>query len=335
MRTKFLYGFNVIELSVVTAVVMSLVLALIPVIDYAVIGANGCSISVRGKDIYVCIVAANMEREPLGLPSVWPSENPPVTNASTHAVECFNFTNSTDYFSYLLDGTHLGTDRWKPFVEGCDFSKLAGGGVPVCTEGKLTAANNMWTIAMNVREDLEDVVPVLITRNVDASSLAAKVTDTDWDKSLRFDPEWATPFRDNGFLMIRKGGAISMARAKKMSYGVVYGKQTFDATVDGRGVPVAKPLKYLTPTHMVVPGERAFAEGAARVAQLSGVNWRRMTRDLAAMKRVALPIGGGIGVVYLLVAVAYGVRRFLKRLRPCLAGNDLRFGLLHFAATVL
>jgi hypothetical protein len=42
-----------------------------------------------------------------------------------------------------------------------------------------------------------------------------------------------------------------------------------------------------------------------------------------------------VAAVYLLVAGAYGVRRYSKRLRPCLAGDDLGVGLFHFAATVL
>ena len=123
---------------------------------------------------------------------------------------------------------------------------------------------------MNVRDEMEDVVPLLVTRNVDASSLAAKVTEKDWGKMLRFDLDWDTPYGSKAFLLIRKGGAIFKCRAKYASYGSVFGRQPFDATVDKDGKPVARPLKYLTPTRVVVPSERAYAEGAARVTRMSG-----------------------------------------------------------------
>jgi hypothetical protein len=271
------------------------------------------------------------EREPLGLPPVWPSEGVLLTNAEDDIASVV-FTNSTDYFNCLFDGKNLGKERWSPFVAGFDFSKLAGAGVPACTTGKLTAENNMWTIAMNVRDEMEDTVPILITRNIDASSLATKVTEQDGNKSLRFDPDWETPFGNKGFVMIRKGGAIFRARAKYASYGVVYGKRAFDATVDEAGRPVAKPLKYLTPIRVVVPGERAYAEGAARVAR---DRWRRVKRDLAALALTILPVGAGVGIGYLLVAGVCAAVRYRKRLMPCLTGYGVGIGLFHYAAVVL
>ena len=334
MKQDSRYGFNVIELAAVTAVVMLLVLALIPAVAHKVKAANTTAVGVRGKDIYVAIASANMEREPLGLPSVWPSENPPITNRSPRDVECFNFSNSTDYFSYLYDGGYLGTDRRNQYFLGDFFSKLAGDGVPACTQGKLTAEHNMWTIAMNVTDDLADIVPILITRNIDASSLAAKVTDEDRFKSLRFDPEWEKPFGEWGFVLIRKGGSVFRARDKYATYRAVYQEQTFDATVDQKGVPVAHPLKYLTPTRTVVPGEQAYAEGALRVEQLTGSSGKRIRRALEGVRHGMLPACAPFAVLYLLVACACGVRRACVARRIGLAGYGLGFCLVHVAAIV-
>ena len=330
------HGFNVIELAVVTVVVMLFVLALIPAVGNKLTACEMTPVGVRGKEIYVAITGANTEREPLGLPPVWPSENPPITNASTHAVECFNFANSTDYFNYLYDGGYLGADRRNPFMKSGFYSWLAGGGVPVCTEGKPMAENNMWTIAMNVTDDLADTAPILITRNIDASSLAAKVTDKDWDKSLRFDPEWETPFGNRAFALIRKGGAVFRARDKYVSYKAVYQGQTFDASVDARG-HAAKPLKYLTPTRKVVPGEQTYTAGAVRIAQLTGGGFViPVRRDLAALERATRPVGWLLAVIYLLVGVVYHVivRDGTRRLPP-LTGYGLGVGLFHYAAAVL
>ena len=337
MRVNPRYGFNVIELAAVTAVVMLFVLALIPAVGNKLTACEMTPVGVRGREIYVAITGANTEREPLGLPPVWPSEHPPDTNMNPRDIGCLSFTNSTDYFNYLHDGEYLATGGRSPYAGGGYFSMFAGGGVPACTQGKLTAENNMWTIAMNVTDDMSDMVPLLITRNIDASSLAAKVTDKDWDKSLRFDPEWETPFGNRAFALIRKGGAVFRAREKYVSYKAVYRGQTFDASVDAQGHAVAKPLKYLTPTRTVVPGEQTYTEGAVRIAQLTGGGFGiPVRRDLAALDRVARPVCWLLAVIYLLVGVAYhvivrdGTRRW-----PPLTGYGIGVGLFHYAAAVL
>lgn len=335
MRAGSRCGFNVIELAAVTAAVMLLVLALIPAIGNKLLSCDMTPVGVRGREIFVAIAGANCDREPLGLPPVWPSENPPVAINGPYETECFNFSNSTDYFNYLYDNEYLGADRRNPVAKMGFYSWLAGAGVPACTCGKPTAENNMWTIAMNVAEDLDDTVPVLITRNIDAASLAAKVTDKDWGKALRFDPEWETPFGDRGFALIRKGGAVFRAREKYVSYKAVYQGQTFDASVDAQGHAVAKPLKYLTPTRKVVPGEQAYAECAVRVAQPSGGGiGKRVRRDLAALERVARLAGGLLAMLYVLLAAGYyaAARDGARRLSPL---TGLGVGLFHYAAAVL
>ena len=335
MRADSRCGFNVIELAAVTAVVMLLVLALVPAVGNKIMACDMTPVGVRGREIFMAIAGANVEREPLGLSSVWPSENPPVTNNGPYEVECFNFSNSTDYFKRIYDEENAGTADWSPFASGFDYTRLAGAGVPPCTSGKLRPENNMWTIAMNVTDDLADTVPVLITRNIDASSLAAKVTDQDWGKSLRFDPEWETPFGNSAFALIRKGGAVFRAREKYVSYKAVYRGQTFDASVDAQGHAVAKPLKYLTPTRKVVPGEQAYAEGAVRVVQSSGGGLGTpVRRDFAALERVARPVAGLLAAIYLLLLAAYyGTGRSdAHRLSPL---TGLGAGLFHYVAAVL
>jgi hypothetical protein len=337
MRADSVQGFNVVELAAVTAVVMLLVLALIPAVGSKLTACEMTPVGVRGREIFVAITGANTEREPLGLSPVWPSENPPVANNGPYDVECFNFSNSTDYFKCIYDEENAGTADWSPLAANFDYTRLEGAGVPPCTSGKLRPENNMWTIAMNVTDELDDTVPVLITRNIDASSLAAKVTDKDWDKPLRFDPEWETPFGNRAFALIRKGGAVFRARDKYASYKAVYQGQTFDASVDAQGHAVARPLKYLTPTRKVVPGEQTYIEGAVRNAQLTGDGFGiSVRRDLAALDRVARSVGWLLAVIYLLAGVVYhvivrdGTRRW-----PPLTGYGIGVGLFHYAAAVL
>jgi len=86
MKQDSRYGFNVIELAVVTVVVMLLVLVLIPAVGNKLTACDITPVGVRGREIFVAITGANTEREPLGLSSVWPSENPPVTNSGPYDV---------------------------------------------------------------------------------------------------------------------------------------------------------------------------------------------------------------------------------------------------------
>jgi hypothetical protein len=130
-------------------------------------------VPVRAKDIFVAVIGANTERKPLGLGSAWPrSAFTPIGHGMDADIAEMTFANSSDYFTALIDGHRIGKDDWSPFVVGLDWTTFAGGGVPPKEgAGRLTAANNIWTVAANVTDDMPDVIPVLVSRNVDPSSL--------------------------------------------------------------------------------------------------------------------------------------------------------------------
>jgi type II secretory pathway pseudopilin PulG len=189
-------SFNLASLVVIVVLLGLLTAALLPAVSASHRVGNMSSVAARGRDIYIAITSANTDREPLGLPAVWPQSNPPTTNAVD--ISKMNFTNSTDYFWALYDGDHLGATNHNPYIKGFDFSKLAGAGVKVHTgQGRLKPENNMWTIAKNVRDEMEDIMPVLVSRNLAAESLVADLT-TISDRRLFFDEEWKTPFGRKG-----------------------------------------------------------------------------------------------------------------------------------------
>lgn len=252
----------------------------------------------------------------MGLPPLWPRDFDPAADTNRTATAGVAFTNSTDYFAWLIGGQGGALFKDEPRATSLGFSKLAGAGVLACpTNRSLTAENNLWTVAANVCSDMSELIPILITRNIGASSLAARMAEQDKAKVLRFDPSWETPFGNKAFVLIRKGGAIFKARPKYMSYGVVYQRQTFDTarTPDGRAAP---PLRYLTPTREVTAGEQAYAEGAAIAYQLAGGHRGQIKRTA----RGFISLGRGpvlfLPAIYLLAFVVHLVKFWRLGVRP-------------------
>jgi len=253
MRNKKNVCFPSIGFFVCLVLIVGFISALSPCgcnMSNSMVRAKMTAVGVRGRDIYVAIVTANTERESLGLPPIWPSDAPPYTNHVTGCVECFDFDNSTDYFAYIFDEANYGTDNWKPLVSGFDYGKLAGAGVKAHSGvGPLVAENNMWTIAKNVTEEMEDVIPILITRNLDPAYLLSEVKRKPASSRIPLGETWENPFSNKGAVLIRKGGGLFMFRAKYATPQVIYNVQSAYVIKAGSKYP----LKYLTPNKEVVP----------------------------------------------------------------------------------
>jgi hypothetical protein len=308
------------------AIILALALlsaVLFPAVSGSVRAANMTAVASRGKGIYVAVIGANIEREPLGLPPVWPSDESE-----------FNFTNSTDYFRYMYDEVRVGQTNWSPRLLGFDYSRLAGAGVPQWKKGPLTADCNIWTIAKNVRDGMDDFLPLLVTRNIDAASLAAKVTDATHGRRLIFDEDGEIPALGRNFVLIRGSGAIFKCREEYGTYYAVYQRQTFDTSVETNGVPVRFPLKYLMPTQEIVPGDAAYAECLGKQAGGQGMS-KRVKRELRDMGKVAVPLAVLCAAVYLVVLLWHCKKRRAAQSRPVLAGRMAAAGFFHWCAVVL
>jgi hypothetical protein len=190
-------------------------------------------VSARARDIYVAITSANTDREPLGLGNIWPKTKlKSGVDASSNDISVKCFTNSSDYFYEIFDGPNVGMDRHDPYVKGFDYSKLAGAGVPgKVGGGKLTAENNMWAIAANITEEDSDVIPLLITRNVDVKLLEYFINHGGPTSNLNMRialgaGEYKTPFGDKGAVFVRKGGGTFNFQAKYATVRYLFNSET-------------------------------------------------------------------------------------------------------------
>jgi prepilin-type N-terminal cleavage/methylation domain-containing protein len=165
MKTR--KAFTLVEMLVVIMIIALLAAALFPAISSAIDAARATAAKTKGRGIWAAIVQCNAEREPLGMPTVWPAN--------------FGFTNkySTDYFIYLMsDGSNPGT----PVATDDDADRVASDLKPdvLCVSGPgcVSAAkasefkpqNNGWSV-FSVGDQHDAGAPLLVTRNVRFGSI--------------------------------------------------------------------------------------------------------------------------------------------------------------------
>jgi hypothetical protein len=216
-------------------------------VSSAPLSANMAAVGTRGKDIYVGIVSANKDRETERLPPIWPKTYLCFTNIPSD-ISGKIFKTSTEYFAALYDEEHVSTEKWKPWVSGFDYSKLAGAGVPEKKgKGKLQAKNNMWLIAANITEEDSDLIPVLITRNVDIKEIERLVNcggaTSDLNAMIAVgNGAYKTPLGEKGFVLVRKGGGTFSVRSKYARLDYIFNAQPLPPRD-----PSKPPIVYLMP----------------------------------------------------------------------------------------
>jgi len=254
MKSENKQKFSLTGLLVVTGVLLLLIAVLVPIIPQVKLRADMRMVGRNGKDIYAMINGLDGEYEfPVNL---WPKAQINGGDARNTTAEQdiseMTFQNSTRYFDVLLDGENrFEPSKWAPYINSFDYSKLAGAGVPEMTgTGELKPENNMWCVAGNLTDDMDEMVPVLVTRNVDCSSFHIQ-TQANPDTPLRWSQQYNTPFGSKGFVIIRKGGAIFRGMVKDATTGAVY--PVGDGLQSAAGNTNLASLVYLTPDGIAYP----------------------------------------------------------------------------------
>lgn len=250
-------GFTLVELLVVLGILGVLMSVLFPAVTTIQFKSALTAVGVRGRNLYTAIFDANTSREKLGLANVWPRTSAG-SNTSTGDPDIADqgFSSSTDYFNELFDMDNVGDSKqWDPFVSKDALKTLYGNGVnPPAGGQRLQQDNVTWIVGANVQDEMDDIIPLLVTRNVKGTDLLKKYDGKKNDKvslGAANGASFDTPFSNKGFVLVTKGGVvISGEGGRYCTYQVIYNKQAFEISDEGEDID---EFTYLGPSGAQAP----------------------------------------------------------------------------------
>ncbi len=171
------------------------------------------AVAQKGRNLFMGVIQANVELEAAGLDSVWPKTTKTVSG-DPEDISGRVFKNSTEYFNALFDIANAKKADWAPYVSGVDID---------CAlyEGK-----SRWNVAVGVTDEMEDIVPVLISANFDCRNLPRGSYDGKKDAD-RIIPIGTCPVLGNsGIVVIHKGGAANYIPAAQVTLRRIFSGQS-------------------------------------------------------------------------------------------------------------
>ncbi len=224
MALKNSKGFTLVEMLVVIAIISVLAAALFPAIQNAISTASATALKQKGRGVWVAITSANMEREPLNLGVLWPTELEEDASVGT----------AVAYFNYLLsDGNNTGTTTDDPdlrVVADLTPDALVASGVTAAKIGESITEDNIAWGVVKVQDSSPSEVPFLISRNYDkTAALSQQANPT--TEALELNPE-LKPFNATRAVWVTRGGGVFDARKKYFTMSQLMGLGDSSVTYD-------------------------------------------------------------------------------------------------------
>ena len=198
--------------------------------------------AMKGRSLFVGIGESNAKRKAAGLASVWPKSSD-ARSKDAKDIAGMDFKTSTQYFNELCDMAKYGKPDWSPYVGGVDPSVLSFA-ERTSVDGKLKTEDVDWLVLKGVTDEMSDVIPVLISANVNPEDLVTSGTfDGASDKPIRLGRANGAAkdlFGNEALVVIRKSGAAQLVKAKYAKQNLLYHKQEFR-------VSAGVKLEYLRP----------------------------------------------------------------------------------------
>ena len=201
------------------AILGGLIVILSPLIPGALVNANALRIGGNGMSIVVAILSVNLERESMGKSNVWPSVS------SDFSGTLKDYTKAPDaetYFADLIDSECVVNLSWQIF---------AGAGVTAVSNRTafIQGDHNVWNVVAGLDESAPDNTPFLFTRNLNITMEDLRDENVDLRSRLA---RRINPFGRNLVVVIRKGGAMDILKARQLTRESFVGDAVFNAATN-------------------------------------------------------------------------------------------------------